>query len=69
MGRGVSYVDFAQLIKIYCAPTGDEARYSPRECLGCESKVLVGQPGPSHINTGHVERQNLNMRVCGGSPG
>lgn len=56
-------VDYAMLIKIYGAPTGDEARYSPPECVGCDSKVVVGSPDPAHISTSYVERQNLNMRM------
>src|SRR5262249_31467321 len=34
-------VDYAQLIKIYGHPQGEEARYSPPECQGCERHVVT----------------------------
>ncbi len=56
-------VDYAQLHKIYGAPTPDESRYSPATCIGCETKTLMGDPDPRHVSTSFVERQNLSMRV------
>jgi IS1 family transposase len=55
-------IDYAQLIKIYGA-TQEETRYSPAECIGCETKIIQGQPDKSHISTSYVERQNLTMRM------
>ena len=55
-------VDYAQLIKIY-GGSQDEARYSPAECIGCETKVIQGKPDMKHVSTSYVERQNLTVRM------
>jgi IS1 family transposase len=52
-------VDFATLQKIYGASEETEKRYSPAKCIGCESKVVMGNPDPQHISTSYVERQNM----------
>ncbi|MEO8067421.1 MAG: IS1 family transposase [Flavobacteriales bacterium] len=60
------YIDFAQLVKIYGAPTGgtNERRYSPAECTGTKTRKITGQPDETKISTSHVERQNLTMRMA-----
>lgn len=56
-------VDYAQLQKIYGAPTdAEQRRYSPAKCIGADMKVVSGNPDPKHISTS-VERQNLTMRM------
>jgi IS1 family transposase len=57
-----SDVDYAMLVKVYGA-SQEEIRYSPAECIGCERKVITGQPKIQHISTSYVERQNLTMRM------
>ena len=39
-------VDYAMLDKLYGAATPDESRYSPATCIGCDMKVVSGDPDP-----------------------
>jgi IS1 family transposase len=48
-------IDYAQLQKIYGAPLANEARYSPARCIGCDMKVVSGNPDPKHVSTSFVE--------------
>jgi IS1 family transposase len=56
-------IDYATLPKIYGVDPQGEKRYSPPVCLGCESKIISGEPVAKHISTSYVERQNLTMRM------
>jgi IS1 family transposase len=56
-------IDYAQLIKLYGPDPEGEKRYSPSECIGTETNVVVGNPNPAHISTSYVERSNLTMRM------
>ena len=57
-----SEIDYAMLIKLY-ASSQEETRYSPAECIGCETRRVQGNPDPEHISTSYAERQNLNIRM------
>ena len=61
--------DYAQLQKIYGAPTEHETRYSPAKCIGCDMKVVSGNPDPKHVSTSYVERHTGGCGcTCGDSP-
>ena len=55
-------VDYAMLRKLY-GVLENETRYSPAQCIGCETKVISGNPNPKYVSTSYVERQNLTMRM------
>jgi IS1 family transposase len=56
-------IDYAMLEKVYGKPSGEENRYSPPDCIGCNRKKIAGNPKQEHISTSFVERQNLTMRM------
>ena len=46
-------IDYAQLQKIYGAPSDEEQRrYSPARCIGCEMKTVSGDPDPMGARRG-----------------
>jgi IS1 family transposase len=60
-------VDFAQLVKLYGAPSAapDAARrYSPTECVGTRKDKITGNLERRYISTSYVERANLTMRMA-----
>jgi hypothetical protein len=61
-GAFVCDVDCAMLIKLYGSDSFD-TKYSPGECIGTQTAVLMGSPDPKHISTSFVEHQNLTMRM------
>jgi IS1 family transposase len=57
-------IDYAQLQKIYGAPSDEEQRrYSPGRVIGTDMKTVAGSPDPAHVSTSYIERQNLSMRM------
>src|SRR6202043_266417 len=44
-------VDYAMLQKIYSSTSGDEKRYSPAKCIGCQVEAVQGDPRPELIST------------------
>jgi IS1 family transposase len=56
-------IDFATLQKIYGASEETVKRYSPAKCIGCDLKVVMGNPDPQYVSTSYIERQNLTMRM------
>lgn len=55
--------DYATITKQYGQEARHEARYSPPKCVGCERRVVCGDPDPKHISTSFVERANLTIRM------
>ncbi len=47
----------------YVQPADAEKHYSPVECIGCERKIIDGNPDPNHISTSYMERANLTMHM------
>ena len=59
-------VDYGMLNKSYSAPAKvceASRRYNPPEFVTCSKAVVNGKPDAKHINTSHVERANLSMRM------
>lgn len=58
-------VDFGVVVKQFGRPDPTEQRrYSPAKIIRVDRKRMAGQPEPSRICTSHIERGNLNLRMC-----
>ena len=57
-------VDYASIVKSYEENPVGAGRYSPPRVVSVSKKSLRGSPNFDLISTSHVERQNLNMRMC-----
>lgn len=57
-------VDFAQIIKVFGKPEGDERRYSPAEVIEMKKTAVIGNPDLEVATTSHIERQNLTIRMA-----
>jgi len=58
-----SDIDYAMLVKLYGNDAEAETRYSPAECIGCQTVGITGKPDSKNVSTSFVERQNLTMRM------
>ncbi len=56
-------IDFAQIIKVFGLPDGDERRYSPPTVIDIKKVAVAGNPDLDTATTSHVERQNLTIRM------
>ena len=63
--RFESFIDFAQLAKIYGSTESEsnEKRYFPAEGGETTKKVIAGRPEGKHIYNSHVELHTLTTRV------
>jgi len=58
-------VDYGQLVKIYAYNEPEDARrYSPPEVVETIASPVYGYPDEDKICTSHIERMNLNTRMC-----
>ena len=58
-----SEIDYAMLVKVYSSDGAVDTKYSPAQCVDCQSVAITGRPDPKHVSTSFVERQNLTMRM------
>jgi transposase-like protein/IS1 family transposase len=56
-------VDFAQIVKVFGKPEGEEFRYSSPEVIEMQKTSVHGMPNLDKATTSHVERQNLTIRM------
>lgn len=57
-------VDFAQIIKVFGKPEGEDHRYSPPQVIEMVKTAIIGEPDLEVATTSHVERQNLTIRMA-----
>ena len=58
-----SEIDYAMLVNVYSSDGAVDTKYSPAQCVDCQSVAITGRPDPKHVSTSFVERQNLTMRM------
>lgn len=56
-------VDFAQIVKVFGKPEGEERRYSPPQVIEMKKTAIIGNPDIDTATTSHIERQNLTVRM------
>lgn len=56
-------VDFAQIVKVFGKPEGDEHRYSMPQVIETKKTAIIGDPNMDLATTSHIERQNLTVRM------
>ena len=69
-GFGID-ADYAQLQEIFGASLETETRYSPAKCIGCDMKVVSGQPRPQtceHVLRGTPEPRYADAHAALHSP-
>jgi transposase-like protein/IS1 family transposase len=56
-------VDFAQIVKVFGKPEGEEHRYASPEVIEMIKTSVLGRPNLAKATTSHIERQNLTIRM------
>lgn len=56
-------IDYAMLLDIYGQTVKGQKRYSPAECVRCETHSVPRRPDPEHVSTNYVERANPTIRM------
>ena len=55
--------ELALLVKKFGPEPAGNGWYSLRKCIGCDERIVRGNPDSDHNSTSDVERQNLTMRM------
>ncbi len=56
-------VDFAQIIKIFGKPEGEDHRYSPPQVTEIKTVTVHGRSDLEKVGASHIEGQNLTVRM------
>ena len=56
-------IDYGQVHKQYAEEFKTEKRLSPAKIVSTSLRIILGEPLKKRINTSHIERQNLTMRM------